>query len=156
MLLSSFSPLKSHFSNFHLDWCPLQNQLVYNRLAQMCMYFELNPNNKASNWSTADSKCINMGMRLASNLTPLRMDAVLNMTTKNDGRNIERNLPFSFSYFVNSAQSDTELTKTVFQFCAVFRDIFQFVANSLYIDKSLHFSQWFNHYHWYPSLSIHF
>ena len=70
---------------FHLDWCPLQNQ--YNRLARMCMYFELDPNKMVSSWSTADSACITMGMRLASNLTPPRMDALWNMTKKNDGNN---------------------------------------------------------------------
>ncbi|KAK7098439.1 uncharacterized protein [Littorina saxatilis] len=63
-----------------VDWCRPQLVRVYNRQAEMCMYFETDLAKIVPTWQTADSRCVDMGMRLASNITPLKMDAILNVT----------------------------------------------------------------------------
>ncbi|XP_070191595.1 uncharacterized protein [Littorina saxatilis] len=65
-----------------VGWCrPQLIALLYSRQAEMCMYFETDPGKRAD-WSSAVDACANMGMRLASNLTPLRMDALMNITKR--------------------------------------------------------------------------
>ncbi|XP_070193223.1 C-type lectin domain family 6 member A-like [Littorina saxatilis] len=49
----------------------------------MCLYIETDPSKTATSWSTADTKCNNMGMRLVSNITPIKMEALVNITRKN-------------------------------------------------------------------------
>ncbi|KAL8622389.1 hypothetical protein ACOMHN_041717 [Nucella lapillus] len=67
-----------------VDWCPSKELAMYNRLADMCVYFELDKSHMSRLLTGANSLCSKFHKsRLAQNLSLLEMQALLNLTSKN-------------------------------------------------------------------------
>ncbi|KAL8612510.1 hypothetical protein ACOMHN_053764 [Nucella lapillus] len=81
----SFATLSAgtHYFKQTEDWCPNSPMVLFNRLARMCVYFEVDTAKMAGSAAEADNACVTKGMRLIHNLNPSRMNALLNFTTKN-------------------------------------------------------------------------
>ncbi|KAL8588075.1 hypothetical protein ACOMHN_066296 [Nucella lapillus] len=65
------------------DWCPTTSLVVYNRPAEMCVYIEASVISQEASLAAADRACASRGMRLARDISPIKMTALVNITTKN-------------------------------------------------------------------------